>query len=244
MTDRPVGHAAAFDGVADIYERFRPDYPADAVSWLVGDRPAAVLDLGAGTGKLTRALVAAGHDVVAVDPSEPMLAQLRAVLPGVDARSGTAESLPLPDGAVDVVTVAQAYHWFNPRVALPEIARVLRPGGRLALVWNMRDTSVPWLDELWRMMNPGEPMSVERPRILEPFAEPEARVFTHSQRLDREGLLGLVASRSYVAVRPPEERAVLLDQAGRFYDQHAGPDGIVIPYRTYCFRSHVISTLG
>src|SRR5688500_13886027 len=123
--------AASFGGVADEYDSARPGYPDDAVAWLVGRRRASVLDLGAGTGKLTRSLVAAGHDVIAVDPSEPMLDRLVAASPQVRAATGTAEAIPLPDDSVDVVTVAQAFHWFEPARALSEIARVLRPSGNL-----------------------------------------------------------------------------------------------------------------
>nr|WP_051425554.1 class I SAM-dependent methyltransferase [Jiangella gansuensis] len=230
--------AASFGGVAGIYERTRPDYPAAAVAWLTGEHPRRVLDLAAGTGKLTRSLVAAGHDVVAVDPSEPMLVQLRAALPGVDARVGSAEAVPLADASIDVVTVAQAFHWFDPAAAPPEIARVLRPGGRLGLVWNMPDTSTPWTDELWRAINANEPRTVERPELPEPFEPMESRTFTHSQRLDRDGLLGLVSSRSYVAVLAPAERDRLLVRVGALYDRVAGTDGLTMPYVTHCFRSN------
>ncbi|PZF82807.1 class I SAM-dependent methyltransferase [Jiangella anatolica] len=236
-TDEFHQRAASFGGVADVYERTRPGYPADAVRWLTGDRPARVLDLGAGTGKLTRSLVAAGHDVVAVDPSEPMLAQLRIALPAVDAREGTAEQLPLADATVDVVTVGQAYHWFDPSMALPEIARVLRPGGRLGLIWNLRDDSVGWVDELWSMFGENEGGRPDDPQALPPFGPMERRTFRHEQRLDRDGLLGLVASRSYVAILAAPERHALLGRAGELYDRIAGPDGVVLPYLTHCFRS-------
>lgn len=128
--------AASFGGVADAYERARPGYPDDAVAWLAGDEPCDVVDLGAGTGKLTRSLVARGHRVTAVDPLEEMLVWLRHAVPGAIAVRGSAEAIPLPDGSADVVTCAQSFHWFDHAVALREIARVLRPGGRLAPVWN------------------------------------------------------------------------------------------------------------
>ncbi len=236
-TDEFHRRATSFGGVADVYERARPGYPAEAVAWLTGDTPARVLDLGAGTGKLTRSLVAAGHDVVAVDPSEPMLAQLRTVLPAVDARVGSAERLPLEDASVDVVTAGQAYHWFDPAVALPEIARVLRPGGRLGIVWNLRDDSVGWVDELWSMFGDHEGRRADDPQVMPPFGPVEPHTFQHEQRLDRDGLLGLVESRSYVAVLPRDQRAALLVRVGELYDRVAGPDGVVLPYLTYCFRS-------
>ena len=136
MADEREGRlrrAASFGVVADAYERARPGYPDDAVRWLAGDEPCDVVDLGAGTGKLTRSLVALGHRVTAVEPLEEMLEQLRRAVPGATAVSGSAEAIPLPDGLSDVVTCAQAFHWFDQAVALPEIARVLRPGGRIAI---------------------------------------------------------------------------------------------------------------
>ena len=140
--------AASFARVADAYERARPGYPADAVLWLAGETPCDVVDLGAGTGKLTRSLAALGHHVVAVEPLAEMLDRLRAAVPGATAVVGSAESMPLPDASVDVVACAQAFHWFDPGPALAEMARVLRPGGRIALVWNVRDERVPWVDEM------------------------------------------------------------------------------------------------
>ncbi|TDD70466.1 class I SAM-dependent methyltransferase [Jiangella aurantiaca] len=236
-TDEFHLRATSFGGVADLYERTRPGYPDEAVRWLTGDRPVRVLDLGAGTGKLTRSLVSAGHDVVAVDPSEPMLARLRAALPDVDARAGSAERLPLDDATVDVVTAGQAYHWFDPASALPEIARVLRHGGRLGLVWNLRDDSVGWVDELWSMFGDHEVRRADDPQVIPPFGPVEQRTFRHEQRLDRDGLLGLVASRSYIAILAAPQRDAVLARVGALYDRVAGPDGLVLPYLTHCFRS-------
>lgn len=124
--------AASFAGVADVYERSRPGYPEAAVAWLAGSTPGDVVDLGAGTGKLTRSLVALGHRVTAVEPLEEMLAQLRTSVPAARALTGGAEAMPLPDASIDVVTCAQAFHWFDHDRALAEIARVLRPGGHVA----------------------------------------------------------------------------------------------------------------
>ncbi len=234
--------------MADVYERSRPGYPLEAVRWLVGERPARVLDLGAGTGKLTRTLLDAGHDVVAVDPSEPMLAHLSAASPSADVKVGTAEAIPVPDADVDVVVVAQAFHWFDHDVALPEIARVLKPGGWLALVWNFRDASVPWVDELWTMINPEEPQRIDYTDVTEGtalgasewFGPVESATFQHSQQLGGQGLLDLVTSRSYVAIQSPEERAPLLDAVRAVYARQATADGVVLPYVTYCFRAPVV----
>jgi len=234
--------AAVFGRVADAYERARPDYPPQAVPWLVGPAPRRVLDLGAGTGKLTRALVAAGHDVAAVDPAAAMLDTLRGGLPGVDARKGSAEALPLPDADVDVVVVAQAFHWFDPDRALPEIARVLRPGGRLGLVWNIRDETVQWVADLSAVAGSLDalPADVVESRLAaqEWFGEPEATTFPFVQRLDRNTLLSLVESRSYVAIRPPQERAAIYAEVRRLYERHASPDGLDLPYTTHCYRAH------
>src|SRR5262245_3773492 len=117
--------AGSFGGVAEVYERARPGYPEDAARWLAGADPRDVVDLAAGTGKLTRSLVALGHRVTAVEPLPEMLAQLRTAVPEAVAVTGSAESMPLADGAIDVVTVAQAFHWFDQAAALREIARVL-----------------------------------------------------------------------------------------------------------------------
>ncbi len=136
--DSHAARASSFGAVADVYERARPGYPEAAVLALAGSSPCDVLDLAAGTGKLTRSLVALGHRVTAVDPSPEMLAVIERDLAGVVLRVGTAEKIPLGDGTLDVVTVAQAFHWFDPSPAYREIARVLRPGGVLGLVWNWR----------------------------------------------------------------------------------------------------------
>src|SRR3954454_13116307 len=121
----------SFGPAAADYERVRPSYPGSAVAWLVGTEPQRVLDLGAGTGKLTRVIVALGHDVVAVEPLPEMRAELSAALPTVETHAGSAEAIPLADASVDAVVVGQAFHWFDQARAVPELARVLRPGGVL-----------------------------------------------------------------------------------------------------------------
>jgi protein-L-isoaspartate O-methyltransferase len=148
--------AAGFARAADVYERTRPEYPPDAVAWLADRlelRPeSVVVDVAAGTGKLTRLLVPSGARVVAVEPLPEMRAQLREAVPGVEALEGTAEAPPLPDACADAVTVAAAFHWFRRDEALAEFARVLRPGGRLAIVYNLRDPESELQQELSRML--------------------------------------------------------------------------------------------
>jgi SAM-dependent methyltransferase len=140
MNDR---RELSFDRVADEYERTRPEYPPALLDLLPLEGDAAVLDLGAGTGKLTRVLAERYRDVTAVEPLENMRAMLERVVPGVNALPGSAERIPLDDGSVDGVFAAQAFHWFETAVALPEIARVLRPGGVFAIVWNEGDDDLP-----------------------------------------------------------------------------------------------------
>jgi SAM-dependent methyltransferase len=237
---RPVEHAVVFGQVADVYHRSRPGYPAEAVEWLVGNTPRRVLDLGAGTGKLTAALVAARHDVVAVEPSAQMLTILRTNVPDVDAREGRAEAIPVPDADVDAVVVAQAFHWFDHALAVPEIARVLRPGGRLALAWNLRDTKAPWVAELSQVIGSADANLAEVPPSIR-ASRPHLGVFEvaqfgHSQRLHRDQLLGLVRSRSYVAVRPVDEQNEILARVAELFDRFAKSGELVMRYVTHCYR--------
>jgi ubiquinone/menaquinone biosynthesis C-methylase UbiE len=240
VPDDRLRRAASFAGVADAYERARPGYPDEAVRWLAGSEPRDVVDLGAGTGKLTRSLVALGHRVTAVEPLGEMLEQLRAASVEATAVVGSAETIPLPDESVDVVTCAQAFHWFDHERALPEIARVLRPGGRLALVWNMRDEREPWVDELSDAMVGrtsfvgGATELIDRCGLYGPV---ERAVFDHAQQIDRLALQELVLSRSYCAILPPDERVPILEKVNAIFDARSR-DGILrLPYVTECFRA-------
>lgn len=147
-------------GTAAAYEAARPSYPAEAAAHIVGHGRIGpgrrVLDVAAGTGKLTRLLAGSGADVVAVEPVEAMRQQLAASAPEVEVHDGTAEDIPLPDASVDAVTVAQAFHWFDAPVALAEMRRVLRSGGHLFLVWNMRDRRVDWVRRWGELITNGE----------------------------------------------------------------------------------------
>jgi SAM-dependent methyltransferase len=234
------GHPSVFAGVAGAYERARPGYPEEAVRWLAGDEPRDVVDLGAGTGKLSRALVALGHRVMAVEPLPQMLEHLAENAPGAFGVLGTAEVIPLPDAFADVVTCAQSFHWFDHELALPEIARVLRPEGRLALVWNIRDDDDVFTGRLSALIGNerlAEGAGYGPLEASDLFREIESAEFRHDQVVDRETLLDLVLSRSHCAKLEPEVRAPVLEAVGRLYDEAAGPDGAVLPYVTYCYRA-------
>ncbi|MCW2756874.1 MAG: Methyltransferase type 11 [Nocardioidaceae bacterium] len=235
------GPSLSFGGVADRYDRSRPDYPPEAVSWLVGEQQARVLELGAGTGKLTQSLVGLGHLVLATDPDERMLHHLGKRVPDAFAATATAERIPAAGRSVDVVVAAQAFHWFDHDTAVPEIARVLRPGGVLSLVWNVRDEGIPWVKKLGRLIGPME--RTESADVLDDFdqfEEAETQEFRHWQTLDRAGLMDLVASRSNVATLPADEREERLEEVGALYDDYGrGYEGMMLPYLTRCVRAVV-----
>lgn len=244
MTNHDVRAARAnsFGAAAGEYERGRPGYPAEAVDWLLPDGARRVLDLGAGTGKLTRALVDRGLDVVAVEPSAGMREELARLLPGVCVLAGSAERIPLSDGELDAVLVAQAWHWVEPASAVPEVARVLAPGGRLGLVWNIRDERVPWVAELGQLIHRGvaQEMHSHNPTVGAPFGPIERFEVEWTYRLTRAMLLDLVASRSYVITLPGDQRQAMLDAVGELIDRHAelaGEPEIPMPYVTECFRA-------
>ena len=234
------GPYTSFAAVADAYERGRPGYPEDAVRWLVGEEPVEVVDLGAGTGKLTRSIAALGHRVTAVEPLAEMRAELERAVPGLTVLEGSAESIPLPDGSADVVTCAQSFHWFEYVAALPEITRVLRPAARLALVWNSRDDGDPWMARLSAIIGNE---TVRDGDVLPPLEESglfgpvEKARFSFEQALDRDGLLDLVLSRSYCAKLPLPDREPILEAVASLYDETAEAGGVRLAYVTDCFRT-------
>ena len=249
-----AAHANSFGPAAAIYERGRPPYPPEALDWLLEPRPVdttrqhgdpgaarvarQVLDLGAGTGKLTRHLVERGLEVTAVDPSDGMLGELGRVLPDTPALVGTAEGIPLPDHSVDVVLVAQAWHWVDPAQAVPEVARVLSPDGRLGLIWNLRDEREDWVRRLGELMN--SPETNRATTIGPPFGPAEVREFPWTHRIGREQVFDLVASRSAAILLPADDRAALLDRVRDLLDTHpdlAGRDHLELPYITECARA-------
>jgi len=258
MDELTARRAKSFGPVATTYDRVRPGYPPDGVSWLleasalpgpVASRLAGasprrrVLDLGAGTGALTRDLVARGLDVVAVEPDPHMRAVLEERVPRADVRAGSAEELPLEDGSVDVVLGAQMWHWVEPVRATSEVARVLRAGGTFGLLWNLRDERVEWMAELGSVFG-GEDAHRHAANVLlpprAPFTAVAARDFRWSQELAPADIVDLVATRSHVQVLPEVERSAVLARVGDFVASHpavAGRGRIVVPYVTSCWRA-------
>lgn len=235
--------ARSFGRVADAYDRGRPTYPVAAATWLTGAEPLTVLELGAGTGKLTAQLVALGHDVHATDPDRDMLAILQRELPDIRCSQAPAEEIPAGDRSYDVVVSAQAFHWFDLDRALPEIARVLKPTGRLSLVWNQRDERIPWVRRLGTLIGtqdqlrePAEALVASR---LFGFVEDET--FPFWQTVDRKSIQDLVLSRSNIATLDDAGRAAKLAEVLAFYDEFGrGMDGMQLPYAAHCFRATVV----
>jgi SAM-dependent methyltransferase len=234
--------AASFGRAADVYERSRPDYPPAAVDWLVPEGAGTVLDLGAGTGKLTRSLLERGLEVIAVEPAAEMRATLAAALPEAQALAGSAESIPLPDSSVDAIAVAQAWHWVDPEQGLPEAARVLRPGGTLGLIWNRRDERVPWVTRLSQVMgsSDAELLLMEDVEIGPPFGAISTFETDWARPMDLDLLLDMIRSRSYFITADAERQAKLLDGTRALVESDpdlGGSTAFDLPYRTHCFRA-------
>ncbi|WP_147918377.1 class I SAM-dependent methyltransferase [Ruania zhangjianzhongii] len=234
--------ATSFGQAADAYDRARPTYPSDAVDLLLTQHPRQVVDVGAGTGKLTAALAAPGREVIAVDPDEAMLARLTERVPGAGTLVGTGESIPLPDQCADLVTFGQAWHWVDVPAASAEVARVLRPGGVLGLLWNIRDTSVEWVAELGEVMGSSNAERLiegdDGVRLAGPFGPLAEQVVSWSMVFDAESLVTLAASRSYVITAEPADRDRILAGVRDLAGQVAGADGMItMPYCTHVFQA-------
>ena len=240
--------ASGFGAQAEAYERARPSYPPDAVDWLadrLGIAPGRrVVDLAAGTGKLTVLLAPLGAQLVAIEPVEGMRRQLRHRLPAVAVLAAAAEALPLADATVDAVCVAQAFHWFDAERAMAELARVLRPGGRLGLVWNARDRGVDWVDQVWSVMDrvekhapwrdhgdgtggPDGTLSWREDELVagdgwSPFVR--AR-FSHLHRVTHEQVVDRMRSVSHIAVLPPDRQAEVLGEIRTILREHPDTRG-------------------
>lgn len=246
----------SFGSVADVYDSIRPGYPLDAVRWMLGGdvrpgisgaepvAPVTLVELAAGTGRLTRPLVDEGHWVIALEPSRPLLTRLARNVREAIPVQGEAEAIPLADGCADAVVAAQAFHWFDIDKAIYEIGRVLRPGGVLGLVWNRRDDTVPWVRHLSGLLSADDQFDegwitelVEALDFSRMYLEVEYARFRLWQRLNREELLQMVSTRSSVATLSNEERREVLERVGWLYDATATqPDGLVMPYTSLCYR--------
>lgn len=230
-----------FGEAASAYELGRPPYPAEIVDWLLDDHPQCVVDLGAGTGKLTRSLIDRVPTVVAVEPDAGMRAMLSLSLPGTSVIEGVGENIPLRDGFADTVVAGQAWHWVDPERACPEVARILRPSGRLGLIWNDRDESDPWLDALGRLLISygTSPDAEYTPIVLPPFGEMETATVRWTQHAPMEVVEAMVASRSYVIALPAVRRTQLLDEVRQLAEQVMDPATMLVPLRyvTHGYRS-------
>lgn len=237
--------ARSFETVAADYERHRPEYPERALRWAAEqfglESGVRVLDIGAGTGKLSRGLVAVGLQVVAVEPGAPMLEQLRTAVPEAEALGGAAESIPLPDVSVEAAFAGQSYHWFDREVALPELHRVIRPGGGLALLWNWWDERDPLQQELGRLVGyaghrpyaeaelPGTPWFLELGRTVVDSAEESSP----------EAVVAHMATTSMFLTMDPDERERRLGEVGALASRYG--ERFSVPRQTYVFAFERLS---
>lgn len=240
--------ARSFGAASAAYEQGRPGYPAEAVEWMLepaGSHP-RVVDVGAGTGKLTRVVAEVvaerGADVIAVEPDAAMLDALRAALPGVETLVGSAEDMNLPDASVDAAVFGQAWHWVDPVAGSAEIGRVVRPGGVLGLVWNIRDESVPWVARLGAIMKGSHAeqlLAAGGPEVADPFGPLAERTWRWSRPMDRGMLTALVRSRSYIITASGDERARIGREIGDLFDEigAVGDATVELPYVTRAFRA-------
>lgn len=233
----PEPARVGFGAGADAYAKGRPSYPPEAVDFIASRLPsgATVLDLAAGTGIFTDLIAPHAGRVVAVEPVEAMRAKIASADEVLD---GTAESIPLDDGAVDAVVVAQAFHWFRFDEALAEIARVLRPRGALVMLWNRRDESVPWVDRMsevihWRAHQISEYDRIDWAAVIGSsghYGAVEHRTFAWEHIIDRAGLAERVRSVSYVAAMESAEREALVDEVLALAADF--PEHFALPYNT------------
>lgn len=231
----------SFQDGGEHYQRVRPGYPGESADWLIPAGARDAVDVGAGTGKFTALLLERGLTVSAVDPSGDMLEQLRAHYPEVSATQGTAEATGLPSSAFDVVSVAQAWHWCDPLPASTELARILRPGGTLGLIWNQLDTSIPWVHRLSRIMHAGDVYKPGfRPVVGPEFQGLESHVTRWEDSLSTAEIMELTKSRSYYLRATEVIRGKVLANLDWYLHEHLGHDVdalISLPYLTLTWRA-------
>lgn len=238
MSDR-LARSRSFESAAAEYERHRPEYPEEALRWAADrlglEAGARVLDVGAGTGKLTRGLVALGFDTVAVEPGAPMLAQLREAVPEVEAHEGPAESIPLPDASVDAGFAGQAFHWFDPERALPELHRVIRPGGGLGLLWNWWDERDPLQAELGALIGYAGHQPYRDDELPGPpwFRELGRTVVESAPESSPEDLAAHLATTSAFLTAEPAEREEALRSVHEIASRYG--ERFALPRLTYVF---------
>lgn len=242
--------ATSFGAAAAAYERGRSGYPEAALDFLLAPGARRLLDLGAGTGKLTRQLVARGLEVTAVEPLEEMRAELTRVLPDVRTLAGTAEAIPLPDGSVDAVVVGQAWHWVDPMRALPEVARVLVPSGRLGLVWNRGlEPAGSWVAALAQVVARWAPPAVvpQRFSATSPFGPDETTTVAWTRQSTPDGLVDDITSRSQIITLAHDERVQLVREVRELLATHpdtAGRAELAMPHETFCVRAELFTPAG
>lgn len=232
--------ASGFTRGADAYAKARPDYPADAIAHIIAelqiDSASVIADIGAGTGKLTQALVPTGAKIYAVEPLEAMRAKI--VLPGVSVIASGAEEVPLPSHILDGITVAQAFHWFDGPLALSEFHRLLKPGKKVALIWNQRDLRVPWIAAIEAVVKPYENIQPHDKLHATTgvfasdvrFSKLTEREFSHTHVLDHEDVVTRVASISYIANLDDTKQRTVFDSVRKILRDV--PEPAEFAYRT------------
>jgi SAM-dependent methyltransferase len=236
-------YSRSFGSEAARYAQYRPSYPRAAIDYVLeGLTPQRILDLGAGTGKLTASLIEAAPEVVAVEPDEAMLAELARTVPGATALTGSAEEIPLPDQSVDAIFAGQAYHWFSHPGADRDMARVLRPGGVVGLLWNFPDRNVDWVPKLYQATRDEatSPFSFDPiPLDADLFGTPTESKVASAHFLDGPaGLLNLAHTWSWVITRPAEEQHAIDARLGALIGEYPELQGetVSIPQQTTVIR--------
>ncbi len=246
QSPHPRNPATSFGAASAAYNAGRPEYPREAIDWMLPAGARLVADVGAGTGKLSVGLIAAKRTVIAIDPDTQMLASLREQLPEVRTEIGTGEEIPLDDRSVDAVVFGQSWHWVDPEAASLEAGRVLRPGGSLGLIWNIRDLRSAFVRELTDLIhgsNAEQLIVREGPRVHAPFAALEYRSWEWSRSMTVDAVLAMAASRSYLITAEREERERIVEGIRHLMDVHPDvrADGTVdMPYVTHAYRASLI----